>query len=112
MPGLLVSVRSPQEALAALAGGADIIDVKEPANGSLGRAEDDVIRAVVDVVAGRRPVSAAMGELVEESACSIAGLNFLKWGLAECVPLLARPARSIGWADKLARLRRTQPAEV
>ena len=35
---LLVSVRSPAEALAALEGGAALIDVKEPARGSLGRA--------------------------------------------------------------------------
>ena len=42
-PGLLVSVRSAAEALAALAGGADVIDVKEPNQGSLGAADDDTI---------------------------------------------------------------------
>ena len=36
---LLVSVRSPVEAQAAVAGGAGIIDVKEPSRGSLGRAD-------------------------------------------------------------------------
>ena len=36
MTRLLVSVRSAAEALAALAGDADLIDVKEPAGGSLG----------------------------------------------------------------------------
>ena len=38
-PGLLVSVRSGAEAEAALAGGADLIDVKEPTRGALGRAD-------------------------------------------------------------------------
>ena len=33
---LLVSVRSADEVAAAMAGGADIIDAKEPARGSLG----------------------------------------------------------------------------
>ena len=35
----LVSVRSPEEALAALEGGADLIDVKEPSRGPLGAAD-------------------------------------------------------------------------
>ncbi|MCI0381219.1 MAG: (5-formylfuran-3-yl)methyl phosphate synthase [Gemmataceae bacterium] len=63
--GLLVSVRSAEEAIAALAGGADIIDVKEPARGALGRADGAVIADVLRVVAGRSPVSAAMGEIVD-----------------------------------------------
>ena len=52
MTKLLVSVRCAEEATAALAGGADIIDVKEPRRGSLGRADDRVIREVMEVVAG------------------------------------------------------------
>ena len=84
-PRLLVSVRSAEEAAIALAGGADVIDVKEPDHGSLGRAADHIIREVVDKVAGRRPVSAALGELVEDLApCEIAGLTYVKRGLAGC----------------------------
>ena len=37
-PQLLVSVRSAEEARAALEGGAALIDVKEPSRGSLGSA--------------------------------------------------------------------------
>jgi uncharacterized protein (UPF0264 family) len=62
---LLVSVRSMEEAQAALEGGADLIDIKEPNRGPLGKARDSVIAAIVEVVAGRRPVSAAMGELCD-----------------------------------------------
>ena len=47
MTRLLVSVRSVEEAEAALAGGADLIDVKEPTRGSLGRADDAVIAAIL-----------------------------------------------------------------
>ena len=63
MPGLLVSVRSADEARAALAGGADVIDIKEPGRGPLGRADEATWRAVRAEVAGRVPVSAALGEL-------------------------------------------------
>jgi uncharacterized protein (UPF0264 family) len=81
-PGLLVSVRSPSEAVAALAGGAALIDVKEPDNGPLGRASDAVIAGVIAVVAGRRPVSAALGELCDDTGTLPPGLAFVKWGLA------------------------------
>jgi uncharacterized protein (UPF0264 family) len=82
MPRLLVSVRDASEAVAALAGGADLIDVKEPANGPLGRSDPPVIESIVNVVAGRVPVSAAFGEL-ELRPCGLsANLAFVKFGLA------------------------------
>jgi uncharacterized protein (UPF0264 family) len=82
---LLVSVRSVAEAEIALHAGADLIDVKEPAHGSLGRADDDTIAGVLDVVRQRQPVSAALGELVQQNPLpSMHGLRFAKWGLAGC----------------------------
>jgi uncharacterized protein (UPF0264 family) len=63
MAQLLVSVRSADEVEPALAGGAALIDVKEPAGGPLGRADDAVVAQVVRAVGGRCPVSAALGEL-------------------------------------------------
>jgi (5-formylfuran-3-yl)methyl phosphate synthase len=65
-PLLLVSVRNGNEALAALKGGADIIDIKEPGHGSLGKADDAAIRDVVETVRSINPtipLSAALGEL-------------------------------------------------
>jgi uncharacterized protein (UPF0264 family) len=80
---LLVSVRSPAEASAALKGGAALIDVKEPANGSLGRAPDRTIVDIVANVGGRCPVSAALGELFDDRGDPVpADLSFVKWGLA------------------------------
>jgi (5-formylfuran-3-yl)methyl phosphate synthase len=84
-PKLLVSVRSAAEAEAALAGGADLIDVKEPKRGSLGAADARTLAAVVAAVAGRRPVSAALGELREtfwKGPPALPGLAYVKWGLA------------------------------
>jgi uncharacterized protein (UPF0264 family) len=106
---LLVSVRSPAEVEAALAGGAALIDVKEPGRGSLGRADDGTLAAVVEAVAGRRPVSAALGELLHTpDPPSIWGLSYAKWGLAGWTS-----ARASDWREALreaaARLHRTNP---
>jgi uncharacterized protein (UPF0264 family) len=88
MPQLLVSIRSINEAEAALAGGADLIDVKEPRKGSLGRASNTTIEDVCEQVGRRRPVSAALGELLETSApLPRCGLAYVKWGLAGCLQL-------------------------
>src|SRR5262245_31474571 len=85
-PGLLVSVRSPAEAEIALASGAAVIDVKDPARGALGRADDHVLRDVVQCVDGRGPVRAALGELRELTTdLKIpTGVTFIKLGLAGC----------------------------
>jgi uncharacterized protein (UPF0264 family) len=86
MTQLLVSVRSATEALTALAGGADVIDVKEPSRGALGRADEAIIAEVVRAVGERRPVSAAMGELADvESVPAPPDVAFVKFGLAACV---------------------------
>ena len=85
--GLLVSVRSADEATMALAAGAALIDVKEPAQGPLGRAPDRVRAEVRAAVAGRVPLSAAFGELrcgLPDPAPDLEGLAFAKWGLAGC----------------------------
>jgi uncharacterized protein (UPF0264 family) len=101
---LLVSVRSAAEAEAALAGGAGLIDVKEPARGALGFAGADVVAAVLGAVGGRRPVSAALGDLKKGSASFSSRekeadpflLAFAKWGLAGCRDWP-------GWPDELAQ---------
>jgi uncharacterized protein (UPF0264 family) len=87
---LLVSVRDVDEAVAALRGGADIIDVKEPQRGSLGAASAEVIVDICRAVkqAGfSGPMSAALGEL-RESTISIprdAPLHWVKAGLGGTV---------------------------
>lgn len=94
VPALLVSVRNADEAKAAVAGGADIIDIKEPLQGPLGMAEPAVIDDVIAAVSGRAPVSAALGETCDwlrdagatDSASVVprlpTGLTFAKLGLA------------------------------
>jgi uncharacterized protein (UPF0264 family) len=85
MTKLLVSVRDAAEAELALTGGADLIDIKEPARGPLGAADAATIRAIVAQVAGRAPLSAALGELSEghRLESSLGGhVRYAKFGLA------------------------------
>ena len=60
---LLVSVVDAAEARAAAAAGADIVDVKNPAEGSLGAPSPGVIDAVRAAVPADVPVSAAIGDM-------------------------------------------------
>jgi len=83
---LLVSVRSAEEAVAALAGGADLIDIKEPANGALGRASPETIAAIVQAVQQQALLSMALGELnaFRSGDWPAAIAAFCKLGLSGC----------------------------
>jgi (5-formylfuran-3-yl)methyl phosphate synthase len=86
---LLVSVVSGQEARRALAGGADIIDVKDPTEGALGAPSPRVLSDVVREVGGRAPVSVALGDLpglphtaaLAARGAALSGADFVKLGL-------------------------------
>ena len=97
MTGLLVSVRSASEAQAALLGGADIIDVKEPSLGSLGAASADVWQEVANVVKDQVSLSLALGELLEFDRLPGPNLpsqtDYAKIGLAGCKNVADWPTR-------------------
>lgn len=59
---LLVSLRSAAEIGAALAGGADIIDAKEPGRGSLGAVTPEVLTEIMARVPAQMSVSVALGD--------------------------------------------------
>ena len=117
--GLLVSVRSPEEAMAALAGGAAIIDVKEPSRGPLGCADAEVTAAIPAVAATRTPVTLACGELAdgpEQMAEQIAGhledvCVRLAAGQPPPVAVKAGPGRLSAncWSGAFQRLRAALP---
>ncbi|HYC33311.1 MAG TPA: (5-formylfuran-3-yl)methyl phosphate synthase [Gemmatimonadales bacterium] len=69
---LLVSVRSAEEALAAVAGGADIVDAKEPARGPLGAVDLTVLDEIAAGVPASTPVSAALGDFDQPAAAAAA----------------------------------------
>jgi hypothetical protein len=63
---LLVSVRAAAEVAPALAGGADIVDAKEPARGSLGAVSLEVLREIAALVPATVPLSVALGDFTTE----------------------------------------------
>lgn len=86
---LLVSVRNAAEAEAALRGGADIIDAKEPGNGALGPVEIDELDAIAQAVGGSKWISAACGELLDLDkgemgpvSLNESSIRYRKFGLA------------------------------
>lgn len=88
MTKMLASVTGVEEAEIALAGGADIIDLKDPAAGALGAVATDVIRRTAAHVAGRKPVSAVCGDLpmqpdlilAKADDIAAAGVDYVKIG--------------------------------
>lgn len=59
----LASVRDAAEAETALRCGADIIDLKDPANGALGAVKACIAREAVATIAGRVPISMTIGDV-------------------------------------------------
>lgn len=88
-PRLLVSVVSPDEVEAALVGGADIVDVKNPAEGALGAPTPSVLKAVCARVASAAEVSVALGDAphlpgtlaLAAAAAAACGVDYVKVGL-------------------------------
>ncbi|HJT30819.1 MAG TPA: (5-formylfuran-3-yl)methyl phosphate synthase [Pirellulales bacterium] len=109
MTRLLVSVRSLDEALDAFEAGADIIDLKEPSAGSLGRVPQAVAEEVAARLAQSIQLSMAMGEL-QNARNSIVpahgdelpeAIAFAKLGLAGCASDGQWPRH---WAAAVRRL--------
>jgi (5-formylfuran-3-yl)methyl phosphate synthase len=103
---MLASVRSPAEAEAVCAGGADIVDLKDPGKGALGALDIEVAADIVRSVGRRKPISAAAGPMqgapqaIADSVAAIAatGVDYVKVGIApqsvaaNCVRELSRQA--------------------
>lgn len=115
-PRLLVSVMNAAEASEAVENGADLIDVKDPRNGSLGAADPRQWNEIRQAVAGRVPLSAAHGELrennVEELARCSNDLSFAKVGLKGCTnpPAYDWPIEWHSWRRQLPK--QTTPVMV
>jgi (5-formylfuran-3-yl)methyl phosphate synthase len=97
---LLVSVTDAEEAAAALAGGADVIDAKDPYNGPLGAVSPDVFREIRRVVADARPVTAAIGDATDEVSVEAVAREFAATGAA----LLKVGFAGIDSRDRIAAL--------
>jgi hypothetical protein len=86
---LLISLTDEKEALEAIEGGADIIDVKNPKEGALGASFPWVIKRIREITPENIEVSCALGDLPNlPGAISLAalgaattGVNYVKAGL-------------------------------
>jgi (5-formylfuran-3-yl)methyl phosphate synthase len=113
---LLVSVVDADEARIAADAGADIVDVKNPAEGALGAPSPAVIAAVRAAVPAALPVSAAIGDMpnlpgtaaLAALGAAASGAAFVKaglWGVsteAEAVALLRAIAGAVPDATVVA----------
>jgi uncharacterized protein (UPF0264 family) len=107
---LLVSVVSAREARRALDRGADIIDVKDPAQGPLGAPSPRVLSEVAAEVGAAAPVSVALGDLpnlphtaaLAALGAALSGADYVKVGLRgmqgidEAVALMRAVADAVG----------------
>jgi len=100
---LLVSVVSAQEARRALAGGADIVDVKDPREGALGAPSPRVLSEVVRTVGTAAPVSVALGDVpVLPNTAALARVAYVKVGLRtvatldDAVAMVSQVADAVG----------------
>ncbi len=111
---LLVSPKDEDEALEASAGGADIIDVKNPAEGSLGASFPWIIKKVRAIVPLGIEVSATLGDLpnlpgtasLAALGAATSGADYIKVGLLgprsveEAVYLMSCVVRSVIEVDR------------
>jgi (5-formylfuran-3-yl)methyl phosphate synthase len=111
-PLLLVSVVAADEVAAALAGGADIVDVKNPAEGALGAPRPSLLRDVRAMVQLPVELSVALGDAphlpgllaLAAAAAATCGADYIKVGLLGSV----RPEQAL----ELLRAVREAAAEV
>lgn len=110
---LLVSPKDEDEAVEAASGGADIIDVKNPAEGSLGASFPWIIKRVREIIPLETDISATLGDLpnlpgtasLASLGAATSGANYVKVGLmgprsaGEAVYLMSCVVRSVGQLD-------------
>ena len=107
MTGFLASVDNLQDAICANQHGADIIDLKDPAQGALGALGMETIDAIVDCVWDTSLVSATVGDLQADVGLILAkiqqvadsGVDYVKVGMFsqrhidQCLPAFEYHAR-------------------
>jgi len=102
---MLASVTSASEAEIALAGGADLIDLKDPLQGAFGALPLATVKEAVIRIAGRRPVSAVAGDLPMEPAQLFEAVRLMAETGADYVKIAFRPeAQLAACAEALAPL--------
>jgi (5-formylfuran-3-yl)methyl phosphate synthase len=111
---LLISVVNKAEALDSINGGADILDVKNPKEGSLGANFPRVIRQVKEVTPKNLELSATLGDLpnlpgtasLAALGAAVSGVDYVKAGLfgvktsKEATTLMSEVVRAVKEYDR------------
>jgi uncharacterized protein (UPF0264 family) len=111
---LLVSVVNKTEAVDSIKGGADILDVKNPKEGSLGANFPRVIREIKEVVPENLELSATIGDLpnlpgtasLAALGAAVSGVDYVKVGLfgvktsEEATTLMTEVVRAVKEYDR------------
>jgi (5-formylfuran-3-yl)methyl phosphate synthase len=106
----MISVVSADEARAAMLAGAEILDVKNPAEGSLGAQFPRVIQEVKSIISGKVELSTAIGDLpnlpgtasLAAFGAALCGADYVKAGLygsrseADAIALLREVQHAVG----------------
>lgn len=107
---LLVSVRSATEAERAVAGGAEIVDAKEPAAGSIGQVSRETLQAIRRAVPPHQLLSVALGDVTENGSLAravgavSARVDYVKLGfrgLREALAVARLVERAVALAQRL-----------
>ena len=115
---LLVSPMNKEEAIIVSRGGADIVDVKNPIEGSLGANFPWIIKDVKEAVNGRQPISATIGDFnykpgtasLAALGAAVAGADYIKVGLydiqtqAQAFELLINVIRAVKDYDSTKKI--------
>lgn len=104
--GLVLTVRDAAEVDVAMAAGPNILDIKDPAAGSLGRPQANTVRQIIRRVGGRIPLSVADGELAWGPTLDFDELppllRYAKIGLSDCQDVPAWKSQWRTWKQSLA----------
>ena len=103
---LLVSIRNAEEAIAAAAGGADVIDAKEPRNGALGAVSRGTLTRISRALPPGLPLSVALGDATHPDTAVLLARRAAELGAAWVKLGLARVLCAHRAAGVLASIRR------
>lgn len=115
---LLVSPVNKEEAIIASKGGADIVDVKNPKEGSLGANFPWIIKEIKEAVNGKQPISATIGDFnykpgtaaLAAFGAAVAGADYIKVGLydiqtqEQALELLTKITRAVKDYDSTKKI--------
>ena len=115
---LLVSQVNKEEAIIASKGGADIVDVKNPKEGSIGANFPWIIKEIKEAVNGKQPISATIGDFnykpgtaaLAAFGAAVAGADYIKVGLydiqtrEQALELLTKITRAVKDYDSTKKI--------